>query len=151
MGRLDGPSPVRTPPTRRVSADSRAAGSVSRSTTIRSIAGWVATALIVALSLLGLKSAVDQLQSAGTLGQQTTTATQFGYAVAGLVAAGGLLARRSWAGKPLWLWAGLLTVTGGMAPVVWGGAGVAVGFVAGVASAAVAALVIWLVSLRRVA
>jgi hypothetical protein len=88
--------------------------------TARSIARWVATALIVV--------------------------TQFGYAAAGLVAAGALLGRRSWAGKPLWLWAGLITVTGGMAPVVRGGAGAAVGLVAAVAIAAIAALVMWLAS-----
>ena len=116
-------------------------------TTTRSIARWVATALIVALSALALKSAVDQLDSASTVGQQAATAAQFGYAAAGLVAAGALLGRRWWAGKPLGLWAGLITVTGGMAPVVWGGAGVAVGLVAAAASAAIAALVMWLASL----
>jgi hypothetical protein len=84
----------------------------------------------------------DALDSAETVGQQGATAAQFGYALTGLLAAGALLGRRSWANRPLWLWAGLVTLTGGMAPVVWGEAGLGAGLVAGAASAAIAALVI---------
>ncbi len=121
------------------------------STAMRSIAHWTAIALLVVLSTLGLNSAVDVLDSASTLGQQAATATQFGYALAGLLAAGALLARRPWARRPLWLWAGLITLTGGMAPVVWAGAGLAAGFAAAAACAATAALVVWLATRQRVA
>lgn len=117
----------------------------------RSIAHWAAIALVLALSALGLRSAVDELDSAITLGQQLATATQFGYALVGLVAAGALLTRRSWGRRLLWLWAGLITLTGGMAPVVWGGSGLAAGFVAGVASGAIAGFVVWLASQQHAA
>ena len=86
------------------------------STVIRSIAHWTAVALVVAISVLGLQSAAQAFGAAETVGQQTAIATQFGYAFAGLLAAGALLSRRSWAHSTLWLWAGLVTVTAGMAP-----------------------------------
>lgn len=113
---------------------------------MRSVAHWAAIALLVGLSVLGLQSAVDELDAAATLGQQAATATQFGYALAGLLAAAALLGRRAWARGPMWVWAGLITLTGGMAPVVWGGAGLIVGLVAAVACAGIAACVLWLAS-----
>ncbi len=111
---------------------------------MRSIAHWAAIALLVVLSVLGLQSAVDELDAASTLGQQAAIVSQFGYALAGLLAAGALLGRRAWARGLLWLWAGLVTLTGGMAPVVWGEAGLIVGLVAAVACAGIAACVLWL-------
>jgi hypothetical protein len=121
------------------------------STAMRSIARWAAVALLVAINGLGLQSAVDALDSADTVGQQAAIATQFGYALTGLLAAGALLGRRSWANGPLWVWAGLVTLTGGMAPVVWGEAGMGAGLVAGAASAVIAALVVWLATRQRAA
>jgi hypothetical protein len=113
-------------------------------TRMRSVAHWTAIALILALSALGLNGAVHELPSAATVGQQTATATQFGYALVGLIAVGALFARRQWARRPLWIWAGLITRTGGLAPVVWGEASLLTGFAAAVASAAIAAAVFWL-------
>jgi len=111
---------------------------------MRSIAHWAPIVLLVGLSVLGLQSAIDELGSASTLGQRAATATQFGYALAGLLAAAGLLGRRGWARATLWLWAGLITLTCGMAPVVWGGAGLLPGLAAVVAGGSIAALVLWL-------
>ena len=112
---------------------------------------WIAVVLLVALSALGLDSAVRQLASAATVGQRIATATQFGYAVAGLLGSGAVLLRSSWASAMLWIWAGLITVTGGLAPVVWGGAGTLAGLVAGLVSAGIAGPVIWLATRRRAA
>ena len=114
------------------------------STAIRSIARWTALALVVAISVLGLQSAAQAFGAAETVGQQTAIATQFGYAFAGLLAAGALLGRRSWAQRTLWLWAGLVTVTAGMAPVVWADAPLTAGLGVGAASGAIAGLVAWL-------
>ncbi len=108
------------------------------------IAYWTAIVLLLALAALGLNGAIHELSSADTSGQQIATATQFGYAILGIVAAGALLTRRGWAQTTLWLWAGLITITGGLAPVVWGGAGVGAGLAAGVVSAAIGGFVIWL-------
>lgn len=119
--------------------------------TMRSVAFWIAVTVLVGLSLLGLYSAIQELDSAETLGQQAATTTQFGYALAGLLSAGGLVGRRSWARSLLWLWAGLITLTGGLAPVVWGGSGMMASVAAGMATAVIAILVVWLATRRRAA
>lgn len=121
------------------------------SQSMRSVAFWAAVTVLVGLSTLGLNSAVEELDSAKTLGQQAATATQFGYGLAGLLCTGALLGRRSWALWVLWLWAGLITLTGGLAPVVWGGSAMVTGLAAGVVTAAIALLVVWLATRRRAA
>jgi hypothetical protein len=121
---------------------------MTRATLLRGLA----VVILVVLGYVGLPSAIEQLSSAQTAGQQIATATQFGYAVLGLVAAGALVARRAqWARPLLWGWAACLTTTGGLAPVVWGGAGVGAGLAAAAASALIAALVLWLGSARPAA
>lgn len=112
---------------------------------------WIGVGLLVALSALGLDSAIRQLSSAITAGQRIATATQFGYAVAGLLGAGAALMRTHWARLILWIWAGLITITGGMAPVVWGGARALAGLAAGLASAGIAGLIMWLATRRYAA
>lgn len=115
---------------------------------MRSIAFWAGVALLVVLSALGLQSAVD-LDPARTIGQRVATATQFGYALAGALAAGAVAGRRAWALAVVWLWAGLITLTAGLAPVVWGGAPPTAGLAAGAMIGAVAALVVWLTTRWR--
>lgn len=112
--------------------------------TKRPVSVWIASVLLVALSLLGADSAIGQLSEAETTGQWITTCTQVGYAVAGPVAAGALLLGRSWYRAPLWIWAACITATAGLAPVVWGGAGLTAAFAAGAASAVIAAVVVLL-------
>jgi hypothetical protein len=116
------------------------------SVTARRVAGWVGIVLLIAVSLLGLQSAVGQLSDAATMGQWTCTWTQWVYAVAGIVAAAGVLTRRSWPRQVLWIWAISVTITGGLAPVVWGGSPPMVGLTAGLASAAIAGVVMLLVN-----
>jgi hypothetical protein len=120
-------------------------------TALRTIAFWAGLALLLALSVLGVWSAVGSLDSMSTTGQQVATLTQFGYALTGVVAAGALLAGLPWGSAVLRLWAVLVTVTGGLAPMVWGGAGPGVGLVAAASTAAIAALVAWLATRRRAA
>ncbi|HJQ86508.1 MAG TPA: hypothetical protein VJ820_03480 [Propionibacteriaceae bacterium] len=99
-------------------------------TVIRLVAFWAGLALLLAVSVLGILSALGSLDSMSTTGQQVATVTQSGYALTGVVAAGALLAGRLWASAVLWLWAVFLTVTGGLAPMVWGGAGPTAGLAA---------------------
>jgi hypothetical protein len=120
-------------------------------TVIRMIAFGAGLALLLAFSVLGAWSAVGSLDSMSTTGQQVATVTQFGYALTGVVAAGALLAGLRWASAVLCLWAVFLTVTGGLGPVVWGGAGPSAGLAAAAASAAIAALVAWLATRRPAA
>jgi hypothetical protein len=115
----------------------------------RTIAGWVGIASLVVVSGLGLQSALEALEAVVTQGQRIAIVTQFGYALVGMVAAVAVVTRRSWARASLWLWAGLVTVTGGMAPMVWGGTGIGPALVAAAATAAIAALVLWLITRRQ--
>jgi hypothetical protein len=79
-----------------------------------------------------------------TLGQRLATATEFGYAITGLVAIVAVLTGQRWSRPALWLWTGLLTVTAGLAPVVWGGAGVLPAITAGVATGLIVWGIVWL-------
>ena len=117
---------------------------------VRSVGLWTGIILLVVLSGLGLESALD-LDPAETVGQQVATVSQFGYALAGALGAGALVGRRSWARWLVWLWAGLITLTGGLAPIVWAGSAPAAGLVAGVACGAVAGAVVWLTTRRPLA
>jgi hypothetical protein len=118
-------------------------------TVIRMIAFWAGLALLLTLSAIGVWSALGSLDSMSTTGQRVATVTQFGYALTGVAAAGTLLAGLPWARAVLWLWAVFLTVTGGLAPMVWGGAGPSAGLAAAATSAAIAALAAWLATLRH--
>jgi hypothetical protein len=108
---------------------------------------WVGIVLLVVLSGLGLQSALE-LDPALTIGQQVATVTQFGYALAGVVGAAALVGRRTWGLAFVWLWAGLITLTGGLAPIVWAGSTLVAGLVAGVACGAMAAVVVSLTTRR---
>jgi hypothetical protein len=114
--------------------------------TARRVVAWIGIVLLVAVSLLGLQAAIGQLSEAATIGQWICTWTQWGYAVTGLVATAGLLMRRSWHRTALWIWAVCITVTGGLAAVVWGGSGPLAGLAAGLATAATAWVIILLVT-----
>jgi hypothetical protein len=117
----------------------------------RTVAYWTGMALLVAVSALGLWSSIESLASNTTTGQRVATFTQFGYALTGFAAAAGLVTRRAWAPTALWLWAVLITLTGGLAPVVWGGSGPGTGLAAGATTAAIAGLVVWLATRQRTA
>jgi hypothetical protein len=102
---------------------------------------------VVAFLLLcaygGIVEGLDASRSASTPAQKIAAASQLLY---GAGAAAALLARlllRRWSLPLLLVWGAALTVTGGLAPVVWGEQGPAVGLVAAVAVAAVVALVLW--------
>jgi hypothetical protein len=117
---------------------------------MRSIAFWTGITLLVVLSALGLQSAVA-LDAATTRGQQVATTAQFAYAGVGILAAVALVGRKAWALWAVWIWAGLITLTAGLVPVVWGGSAPTAGLVAGLAIGAIAALVVWLTTRRRAA
>lgn len=109
-------------------------------------------ALIAAVVLLsgsagyGLLSGLTE-SGGESFGQQIATWAELGYgglAVAGIVAL--LWPRARGRAQPILLaWAVLLIVTIPLGSVVWGGAGVGPAAVLGVAAAAVAGLVLWLV------
>lgn len=116
---------------------------------IRVAAHWAGVTLLVVVSALGFWSAQGSIDSITTSGQLAGIITQFGYAFVGVVAAWALVSRRTWAAALLWVWAGLVSITGGLAPMVWGGTGPDIGLMAGATSAVVAGVVAWLATRRR--
>lgn len=117
---------------------------VGQTTRHRPLTHWAGIVLILALGLSGINDGIHNLKSAVTAGQKVVIAAQFGYFLCGLIAAGALLARSRWARPALWTWAALIALVGGLASVAWGGTTPVIGLVAGAASAAIAALVVWL-------
>ena len=117
-------------------------------TVLRTLAFCTGIALLVALGMQGFWSALRSLDSISTTGQRVAAITQFGYAVTGFMAAASLVARHAWSRRLLWLWAALTTVTGGLAPAVWGEAHPVAGLATAAASAAIAGLVARLATLR---
>jgi hypothetical protein len=104
-------------------------------------------AAVVALLLLtaygGIVEGIDASRSAVGLGQQLAGACQLlygGLAAAALLA---LLVRRRWILPLVIAWGVALSATGGLAAVVWGEQGAAVGILAGLCAAGIAALVVW--------
>jgi hypothetical protein len=104
----------------------------------------VSLVLLILLSSLGFQRALGDVHSAETLGQQAHTAIQLAAAVAGMAAAVGLWAQRRWVRLPLLMWAVLITLSGGLAPVIWGGTGWGTGLGAAAGSAAIAGVIVWL-------
>jgi hypothetical protein len=113
----------------------------------RTVAFWVGIILLLVLSASGFQS-LTAFNAAATTGQKVTTATQLAYGLAGLLAAAGLLARRPWGRAAAWLWAALITLTAGLAPVVRGGAAPGLGLASALAVAALALLVMSLTARR---
>ena len=116
---------------------------------MRALAYWTGIVLLVVVGVLGLSSVQESLDSIVTRGQLVATVTQVGYALAGFAAVWALIRRPTWAPALLWLWAALLTTTGGLAPMVWAGSGPGTGLAAAALSAAMAAVIAWLATRRR--
>lgn len=108
------------------------------------LAGLVfVVASLLATAWLGLVVGWDSFTGTETGGQRIAASTQLFYGAASLLALAGLALRARWIHAALALWAVTLTVTGAMAPVVWGGAGWAGGAGAGLITALGATLVAW--------
>ena len=82
------------------------------------------------------------------MGQEIQTVAQLDYGLLSLLA----IVARFWIRPYQWklavwvVWVLSLAVAGGLAPVVWGGSGVGIGLLAGVATIPVALAIIWLLS-----
>jgi hypothetical protein len=94
--------------------------------------------------LLGAFNGPEAFRDATTAGQRVAAGTQTAYGILGLTSTIGLAQGRAWARMSLIAWAILLSITGSMAPVVWGGTGVSTGLLALLATAAIAAAAVWL-------
>lgn len=103
-----------------------------------------ALALPLLTGVLGALDGPEAFRAATTAGQRIAAGTQTAYGILGLTSTIGLARGRGWARPSLITWAILLSITGGMAPVVWGGTGVSTGLLALLATAAIAAGALWL-------
>ena len=104
----------------------------------------LAVVLVLLLAVwLGLKEGSDTLRDADTVAQRVAAATQIIYGIAASACLWALSRQRAWLGTALVLWGLTLTITGTLAPVVWGGTGWGGGALGGVTTAAVAGLTVW--------
>ena len=104
---------------------------------------WRPVPLVLLLLVCGV-AAVRNVRSewsdAATVGKKVATVSELAHGVASWVTLAGLGARRRWARGAAWIWAGLVTLTAGVAASAWGDAPIA----AALAGAAATAAVCWL-------
>jgi hypothetical protein len=107
-------------------------------------------ALVAVTAYGGISDGLDTVREATTRGQAIGAASQLAYGPLSLVVLLAMAFRPRWVTPLLAAWGLALTVTGTLAPVVWGEAGWGAGAAGGVATALVAALVIagWRAHLR---
>ena len=98
--------------------------------------------LLLASALLGVTQGLEIVTRSTTSGQQATTTAQLVYGFAGAGALSSMLRRTRWTSRLIALWGVGVTVTSGLAPVVWGGAPIVVGVVSA-AGAALSAALVW--------
>lgn len=89
----------------------------------------------------GIQSAVSDWSVAATAGQTLSTICAGLMGFLGVGAAVGAISRRTWVRPLLWAWGVFVALVSGLAPVVWGGAGIASGIASGALGALLAALV----------
>ncbi|HEY2798552.1 MAG TPA: hypothetical protein VGK26_11740 [Thermoanaerobaculia bacterium] len=100
-------------------------------------------ALLLLTAYTGIADGLDTLRSASGPLERVAAASQLAYgalAIASLLAS---LILRRWVVPLLVLWGAVLTLTGGLAPVVWGEQNALVGLLAGLCTAGIAALALW--------
>ena len=90
--------------------------------------------MLLASAFLGITDGVGLVRQAHTTAQAVATAAELLYGVAAVGALVALASRHKFAPHLLTLWAACVTITSGLAPVVWGGTSVAVGAESGVAA-----------------
>lgn len=114
---------------------------------------WLALSLVLlaGFGVLGIWNGIDDLQSASTSLQLTTTVAQIAYGLLSLIAIPALLI--GWQGLKtvLRFWLVALSLTGGLAPVAWGGASAGAGIAALIITFVIALGIIWVVRRAQVA
>jgi len=110
---------------------------------------WQRTRLLLVVLCLGAtvwlghQDGRASLHASQSAGQVMVSVLEILYSVAGLVCLVALVWRPLWARPALAAWAATLTLTGGLAAVVWGGAPWWIGVLGGAVTLLVAGLVAW--------
>ena len=100
-------------------------------------------ALLILTAYTGIVDGIDAFRGAGTTVERVGAVLQLAYGgLAAAVLIASAIARR-WVLPLLIAWGAALTLTGGLAPVVWGEQGVLVGLLGGLCTAGIVALVFW--------
>jgi len=114
-------------------------GAVNRRT------GWFIAAFILLLvSTWGLRNGPREWTIATSRWERVAALAETGYGFLGLLAAAALYTGHAATRFLLIAWAGFVTATGALAPVVWGESPLTSGIAAGVISGAIAAFIVWL-------
>ena len=103
----------------------------------------VVTLVMGASAWIGLYGGLNGLRDAQGSGQFAAAVLQVLYGIAAIFVLIALFFRPSWARAAFGGWAGSLTATAALAPIVWGGASWLTGVVSGVVVAIIAGLVRW--------
>lgn len=114
---------------------------------------WLVLSLVLlgGFAALGIWNGISDLSGATTRLQLLTSIAQLAYGILALIALPALLI--GWRGLPIVLqtWVVAVTVTGGLAPVAWGGASVGAGVAAMILSCVIALGIIWVIRRAQVA
>ncbi len=102
-------------------------------------------AFLLLMGYTGITGGLQQIGQSATLGQRIQTATQLVFGLLGVAAVATLVVRRRWARLMLVAWGAAISISGGMAVVVWGGQGPLPAAAATVGSALIAWLTLWAV------
>jgi hypothetical protein len=101
---------------------------------MRNLGFWVSVVLLLLLGVAGLEGFLNDFDEVEALGQRIHTVAQLSFGITGLAAGIGAILKKSWAGAVALVFAFAAALAAGLAPVVWGDAGIG----SGIASAAVA-------------
>ena len=104
----------------------------------------LAVLLLLVLAWFGLQGGIQQSSELQSLAQRIQTAAQFAYGLFGLLTVASIFRTGRFARVVQVSWLVTITVAAGMAPVVWGGATLGAGLVAGLAALLFGLLILWL-------
>jgi len=99
--------------------------------------------LLTGCAWLGIKEGIDGSLDATMPLQHIAGATQILYGIGAIASLLGIYFRAPWLRAALTGFGMALAVTGGIAPVAWGGTGIGVGITTAVTSAGIAILIGW--------
>ena len=98
---------------------------------MRRIVFWASVAFLLFLGLSGIQSCFSDWNLVTTVGQRACTIGQATFGVFGILAGGGAIFKRRWAGPAALAFAVSGGVTAGLASIVWGESGLGAGLASG--------------------
>lgn len=106
----------------------------------------IAAALLIGIGALGIQNGIDDMMGGDekTALQQSVNIGGLIYGLLGLAAGAGVLLRRRWGYLLSIAWGVVVTYTGGMASHAYGGTPAQTTAIAAIATALIAAAIIWL-------